>query len=172
MPAYISKPKKRIFYTINGQTHATERASFLNRIGMEDLQENLIVDVQCENMDKTAGSIFLGNRESMVKNNYSEELKDHVITKLKEGPKLKEYAGIIRRRRAKHFQEEDKETKKLLSNLLSKDPALRALFDWGEEILDISEEPGKTKKWTGGKQFPTFPTPQNVEEKNNNYIKE
>ena len=55
---------------------------------------------------------------------------------------------------------------------MSKDPALRALFGWGEEILDISEEPGKTKKWTGGKQFPTFLTPQNVEEKNNNYIKE
>ncbi len=77
-----------------------------------------------------------------------------------------------RRRRAKHFQEEDKETKKLLSNLLSKDTALRALFGWGDDVLDISEVPGKTKKWTEGKQFPTFLTPQNVEEKNLSFIKE
>ncbi len=87
MPDYISKPKKRIFYTINGQTHATERASFLNRIGIGDLQEHLIVDVQCENMDETAISIFLGNRESMVEDSYSEKLKEHVIAKL-----IREYA--------------------------------------------------------------------------------
>ena len=69
MQDFMAKDNRRIFYTINGQTHASEKASVLNqkRVKLGSLQNHLIVDVQCEKMDTTALSMFMGDRERMAK---------------------------------------------------------------------------------------------------------
>ncbi|MGI9345809.1 MAG: hypothetical protein ACR2PW_06060, partial [Gammaproteobacteria bacterium] len=92
-PKALRDTKKRIFYTINGQTHATENASFLNNrnVGLGDLQNHLIVNIECESMDKTAlAAIFLGNREQARKNRLFRELESKVKEYLKNDDKLKE----------------------------------------------------------------------------------
>ena len=175
LPDFLKRTKKRIFYTINGQTHATENASFLNRTKVKrgDLQNHLIVNVQCEHMDKTAlTSIFMGNREQKAGNRLSRELDDLLQQHLNRDSKLREYQNIIRRRRAAQIIEEDEETKQMLSNLLSQDPAIRELLGGGGDGPGPVQEPRGGEPWTKSKQFPTFLKPLNVNKVGDRFVKE
>ena len=174
LPDFMKGSRKRVFYTINGQTHATENASFLNRTSVKlgDLQNHLIVNVQCENMDKTAlTAIFMGNREQKVNTRLSRELDELLQRQLRGDSKLREYQAIIRRRRAAQIVEDDKETRKLLSDLIVQDPAIRELLGLGSLAIDKGKSPGGKRKWTDGKRFPTFLDPLNVAKRNGGYKK-
>ena len=174
LPSYLKGSKKRIFYTINGQTHATENASFLNSkdVRLGDLQNHIIVDIQCEEMDKTALTIFMGNREKMMDNKLSRKLKEIVKQCLKGDTKLKQYQNIIRNRRASESIEENEETKKLLGDLITQDPALRQLLKGGDIISSESHTGRGSDPWEEGKEFPTFLKPLNIEKVDDNFIKE
>ncbi len=173
MPNFIKNSRKRVFYTLNGQTHATETAGFFNspRVKLGELQQHLIVNVQCEQMDKTALTIFMGNREQKIDNRLSRQLVECVQERLKNDSKLKQYQAIIRRRRAAQIIEENEDTKKLLSDLITQDPAIRELLGLGTAVVDIGQAPGESQTWQG-KQFPTFLEPLNVRQEGDMYIKE
>ncbi|MEM9423952.1 MAG: hypothetical protein AAF975_04085, partial [Spirochaetota bacterium] len=137
LPNAFKGNKKRVFYTINGQTHAAENASFFNTkdVCLGDLQHHLIVNIECEAMDKTAlSAIFSGNREQAKKNRLFRALESKVKQYLKSDSKLKEYQNIIRLRRASEIIEDDQETKKLLSDLIAEDPAIKELLGLGPTI--------------------------------------
>ncbi len=175
LPEFMKNSKERIFYTINGQTHATENASFLNssKIKLGDLQSHLIVNVQCERMDKTAlTTIFMGNREKKRDSRLSRELKSEIQKKLSNDAKLKEYQSIIRRRRVAQIIEEDEETKKMLSDLIVQDPAIKELLGLGSVATDVIKVPGGPEKWTEGKQFPTFLKPLNAKMEGDTFVKQ
>ena len=174
LPEFIKSSKKRIFYTINGQTHATENASFLNRskVKLGDLQSHLIVNVLCEQMDKTALTMFMGNREQKIKNRLARKLDDSLQQHLSKDSKLRQYQNIIRRRRAAQIIEEDEETKKMLSDLLIQDPSIRELLGLGVAVVDTGQAPGGQQEWKDGKQFPTFLNPLNVKKVGDYFVKE
>ena len=175
LPEFLKNSNKRIFYTINGQTHAMKNASFLNspKVKLGDLQTHLIVNVQCEHMDKTAmTSIFMGNREQKRDNRLSRELDELLQKHLSSDSKLREYASIIRRRRAAQIVEEDEETKQMLSDLIAQDPAIRELLGFGSVAVGISHGPGGKEKWTEGRQFPTFLKPLNIKKIGDGFVKE
>ena len=175
LPEFLKNSKKRIFYTINGQTHAAENASFLNRskVKLGDLQNHLIVNVQCEHMDKTAlTSIFMGNREQKADIRLSRKLDDLLQEHLRKDSRLREYKDIIRRRRAAQIVKEDEETKKMLSDLIVQEPALRELLGFGSVVVDKSKAPGGRQKWTEGKKFPTFLKPLNVNKVEDSFVKD
>lgn len=162
--------QQRLFYTINGQTHATENASFFNRIRLGDLQNHLIVNVQCEDMNKTALTIFMGNREQKVDNPMSRKLEAIVKERLQDDAKLKEYQNIIRLRRASQITEEDEDAKKLLSDYLTQDPNIRSLLGLGD-VFAKKLKPGGKEPWVG-KQYPTRLVPKRTPKENGRCIKE
>ena len=174
LPSYLRGSKKRIFYTINGQAHATENASFLNSkdVRLGDLQNHVIVDVQCEEMDKTALTIFMGNREKMMDNKLSRKLKKIVKQCLSGDTKLKQYQSIIRNRRASESIEENEVTKNLLGDLITQDPALRQLIKGGDIVSSESQTGRRPDPWEEGKEFPTFLKPLSIEKVDGNCIKE
>ena len=174
LPEFIKSSKKRIFHTINGQTHATENASFLNRpkVKLADLQSHLIVNVLCEQMDKTALTMFMGNREQKIKNRLARKLDDFLQQHLSKDSKLREYQNIIKRRRAAQIIEEDEETKKMLSDLLTQDPSIRELLEPGVAVVDTGQAPGGQQEWKGWKLFPTFLKPLNVTKEGDHFVKE
>ena len=175
LPEFLKNSNKRIFYTINGQTHAMKNASFLNspKVRLGELQTHLIVNVQCEHMDKTAlTSIFMGNREQKRDNRLSRELDELLQKHLSGDSKLREYSSIICRRRASQIVEEDEETKQMLSDLIAQDPAIRELLGFGNVAVGVGQAPGGKEKWTEGKQFPTFLKPLNIKKMGNRFVKE
>ncbi len=169
---FLETQPARVFYTINGQTHAFERASFYNtRVGLGDLRNHLLVNVICDDMDKTALTIFMPDRERKASNGLSRKLEDLVIKALKEDERLRAYAAEIRRRRATDHVENDEKTKDFLSELVKLDPDIKELFGLGAYITDTGKAPGGEKPFDG-KKFPTFLKPLNLRSDGTHYIKE
>ena len=170
---FLEKHPARIFYTVNGQTHAFERASFLNtRVGLGDLRNHLIVNVVCDRMDKTAlANIFMPDRERKAHNHQSRQLEEIVINGLKNDEKLRAYAAEIRLRRATQYVEETEESKDLLEELVKTDPAIQELFGLGTVLPEVTKVKGGPEPFVG-KKFPTFLKPLNLKTEDGKFVKD
>ncbi len=164
----------RVFYTVNGRTQACERASFLNgRANFGDLRNHLLVNVVCDDMDKTAmATIFMPDRERKANNKMARTLEDFVVDELKRDEKIRSFANEIRLSRAKEYTAEKEESADLLKDLAKADPAIKELFGLGVLMPEITQTPGGIKVWDMGKKFPTFLEPLNLKKDNDKYIKE
>jgi len=170
---FLRKQPARVFYTINGQTHAIERASFLNqRVNLPDLRNHVLVNIICDEMNKQAlATIFMPDRERKANTELSRLLEQRVIEELKKDEKLRAYAAEIRLRRASEYVEDKGETKELLKDLVKTDPAIRDLFGLGSFLPDIGSVPGGQEPFKGEK-YPTFLNPLNLREENGIFVKE
>jgi hypothetical protein len=170
---FLSKQPARVFYSINGQTHAFERASFLNtRVGLPDLRNHVLINVICDEMNKQAmATIFMPDRERKADTVLARLLERRVIDALKGDDKLRSYAAEIRRRRASEHIEDKEETADLLRQLVKADPAIRDLFGLGAFLPEIDKGAGGDEPFPG-KKFPTFLRPLNLREENGSFIKE
>ncbi len=171
---FLEKHPARVFYTVNGQTHAFERASFLSstRVALGDLRNHLIVNVICDRMDKTAlANIFMPDRERKASNNQSRQLEEIVVGALKGDEKLRAYAAEIRLRRATAYVEETEESKDLLEELVKTDPAIQELFGLGAVLPEMTKVAGGSELFPG-KKFPTFLKPLNLKSVDGQYVKD
>lgn len=174
MQSFLSSQQARIFYTVNGQTHAFERASFLNnpRVALGDLRSHLIVNVVCDDMDKTAlAAIFMPDRERKANNQLARRLENLVIDALKGDPELRKYAAEIRLRRAKEYSEDQETSTDLLDALVKMDPGIKELFGIGAMVEDIKAIAGGDEPFVGS-QFPTFLSPLNLRSGASGFVKE
>ncbi len=162
MKDYLRNHPYRMFYTINGQSQAKERASFLGKAKLDDLRNHLLVQIDCNAMDNTARSaVFKPDRERMAKIELTRELKEIVINSLKEDGELKKYAREIKLRRQSE-QIEKESSKEFLSNLVKNNPDLQELFGFGDIVMDQTQMPGGEEIYKG-KIFPTYLKPINLE---------
>lgn len=170
---FLVKQPARIFYTINGQTHAFERASFLNtRVGLPDIRNHVLINVVCDDMNKQAlATIFLPDRERKSSTDLARILERRVIEALKSDDRLRAYAADIRLRRATEQVEDQEQARQLLADLVKSDPAIRALFGLGTFLPDIGKAPGGQEPYKG-KHFPTFLKPLNMRVENGVFVKE
>ena len=170
---FLQNQPARIFYTINGQTHAFERASFLNtRVGLPDLRNHVLVNVICDDMNKQAlATIFMPDRERRANTDLSRRLERRVIEELKADEKLRGYAAEIRMRRASEHIEDKGETAELLRELVKSDPAIRDLFGMGALLPEIGPAKGGQEPFKG-KKYPTFLNPLNLRAEGEDLIKE
>lgn len=170
---FLAKQPARIFYTINGQTHALERASFLNtRVGLPDIRNHVLINVVCDDMNKQAlATIFLPDRERKSSTDLARILEKKVIEALKKDEHLRAYAADIRLRRATEQVADQEQTRQLLADLVKSDPAIRALFGLGTFLPDIGKAPGGQEPYKG-KRFPTFLKPLNLRLENGVFVKE
>lgn len=180
---FLREQPARVFYTINGQTHAFERASFLNqRVGLPDLRNHLLINVVCDDLNKQAlATIFMPDRERKASNELSRRLEGIVIDELKRDERLRQYAAEVRMRRAHEQVEDTESTRELLRELVKSDPAIRDLFGLGAFLptgiggFDTGEGTGKRSGGDQpfvGKRFPTFLKLFNVREEGGMFVKE
>ena len=164
----------RVFYTVNGQTQARERASFLNgRPNLGDLKNHLLINVVCDDMDKNAmATVFMPDRERKADTPIAKKLEDEVVEALKNDGKIRAFATEIRLSRAKEYTAEKEESEELLKDLARADPAIKDLFGLGGIMPEVTQLPGGTTDWNSGKQFPTFLEPLNLKKEAGKYIKE
>ena len=170
---FLHSQSARVFYTVNGQTHAVERASFLNtRVGLGDLRNHILINVICDGMDRRAlAAIFMPDRERKANVDLARILENVVIKALKADGKLREYAAEVRRRRATQHAEDTEETKDFLEELVKIDPSIKDLFGLGTFFPDLAPKPGGGAPFEG-KKFPTFLEPLNLRQEGSALIKE
>lgn len=173
MEESLQKQSGRIFFTINGQKHASLNSSWLNNAcQLGDIVNNLIVNVDCTEMDATAMTqVFMPDRERMVENSFSTELRERLKDSLKEDSSLHQFAAQIRLKRAQECLKDNEEAKKLLKEMARTDPAIKNLFGFGEDIKADVVKPGDAKKFVG-KKFPTFLEPLNLRPEGQILVKE
>ena len=170
---YLSNQPARVFYTINGQTHAIERGSFLNqRVNLPDIRNHVLINVICDELHKQAlATIFMPDRERKVNNDLSRLLEQRVIDSLKHDEKLRAFAAEIRLRRANQHVDDKDETDALLQEMAKSDPAIRELFGMGVFLPEVVKIPGY-KEVFQGKKYPTFLSPLNLHEENGILVKD
>ena len=169
MKDYLRNYSYRMFYTINGQAQAKERASLLRKARLDDLRNHLIVQIDCNGMDNTARSaVFKPDRERMAQIQLTRELREIVIDALKNDGELRKYAREIRSRRISE-QIKDETSKDFLASLIKNNPDLQELFDIGSIVDSPKPIPGQEEKYQG-KQFPSYLTPINLEKGNTKSI--
>ena len=169
MKEYLRNYSYRMFYTINGQTQAKERASLLRKARLDDLRNHLIVQIDCNGMDNTARSaVFKPDRERMAQIQLTRELKEIVIDALKNDGELRKYAREIRSRRISE-QIKDETSKDFLANLVKNNPDLIELFDLGSIVDSPTPTTGGEEKYEG-KQFPSYLTPINLKDDNSKSV--
>ncbi len=161
MKEYLRNHSYRIFYTINGQSQAKERASFLRQAKLDDLKNHLLVQIDCNSMDNTARSaVFKPDRERMAQIELTRELKALVKVAMGEDRELRKCAQEVRRRRTS--EQIEKETNKdFLAELVKNNPGLQELFGIGSTVVESVQTPGGETQYEG-KMFPTYLTPTNL----------
>jgi len=160
MPEYLKnhRNKHRVFYTINGQSQTSERASFYRNAKLDDLRNHLVVQVNCDKMDPTARSaIFKPDRERKSDTELTRTLEKIVIQSLKESGKLREFAAEIRRRRVVENIEKDEQSRDFFEQIVRDSPDLKELLGLGDQISLPTVAPGVEKY--RGKYFPTYLRP-------------
>jgi len=173
MEEALTKQAGRVFFTINGQKHASLTSSWLNNAcQLGDVVNNLIVNVDCTDMDSTAMTqIFMPDRERMVDNSFSIELRDRVKEALKLDINLHDFAARMRLQRAQESLKDNEEARQLLKEMARTDPAIKNLFGLGSEIKSEVMKPGGVIKFIG-KKFPTFLDPLNLRPEGDKLVKE
>jgi hypothetical protein len=173
MEEALQRQSGRVFFTINGQKHASLTSSWLNNAcQLGDVVNNVFINVDCTDMDGTAMTqIFMPDRERMVDNSYSVELREQVKGALKDDHRLRKFAADVRLRRAQDSLKANEEAKKLLQVMAKSDPAMKALFGFGEDIKSETVKPGNESKFSG-KKFPTFLDPLNLRPEGDKHVKD
>lgn len=163
MSGELRERPERIFYTVNGQRQAIERASFFNtRVGLGDLRNHVLVNVLCDRMTNNAlTDIFMPDRERKRNTTRARALEGIVISALKDDAKLKRYVKILRKRRASKHVEDDEKTRDLMRELIRSDPSIRQLLGLGNMVLDTEQKTNGDNPYEG-KRFPTFLNPLNL----------
>ena len=160
---FILKQPKRVFYTINGQTHGSERASWINvSCKLGDIKDNIIVNVDCTDLTNSAISqIFMTDRERVAEGSLSSKLREITRDALQSDERLRAYMHELRIWRATQQINDNQEAKDILETMVKGDPTLRELFGLGKDIQVPTEVPKGNIKFKGV-QFPTFLKPLNV----------
>lgn len=147
MPEYITKPgsKKVVFYTKNGQTHAHETAGFLNRAGLGELGQHIVVNVVCDDLDKNL-NLFKADRERMNLGEDYEKIRKIVWDKLSASKRLEELQKKLMPQRTQETEKDLEFQRKFWEELHSD------LFPLGTDILPPPPPPPPPYQ---GNEFPT-----------------
>lgn len=156
MPEFLKKHNNRVFYTINGQTHATQTKNIFNSANLGDLENHVVAEVVCDDINKNRiPEIFMPNREKMADIPIAKTLQKIVKKSLAENRTLKLFNRQIKIKNANNQVENNEQGKELFNDMVSKNPDLKELFGLGDVIYvqDIDEK--GTKPYKGG-NFPSY----------------
>ncbi len=157
LKGFLEGQNKRIFYTINGQVHATENKSVINsKLKLGDLENHLMIEVVCDRIDKSQKhEIFLPDRERMSDTEISQILKNTVRNALKEDKTLKKLARFLNSKRAKEYSDNDNSAKLIIQDMVKHNPEIGHLFGAGKDVKVI-HVPKQIQSNYEGKLFPTM----------------
>ncbi len=147
-----------IFFTINGQTHATLGRSFLRtRAKLYYLADYLIVHIDCTDVETNIREqTFMPSRERMRHNEISKEVEEILADELKRHEGLQKLNQF---RREQQIIKNPKDTEFLegvVSSLIKNNRSLLNYLGLGGGVKDVTE-PGSTEiKKYEGKRFPTY----------------
>ncbi len=161
-----------IFLTVNGQTHYALSRSIIKKF-YPYLDRYVMIHIDLTDSGNLVNEIFMGNREEVRRNDTYRFFEERLITEIKEDPKLRELNEQYRNRELARTQPDKGEMKKILEELVQKNPALLKLFGIGIDIK-VTEPKNQEKPSIPyvGNYIPTFLKIKDYEPPKSNPLKD
>lgn len=154
-----------IFLTVNGQTHWTFRRGFLERIGFPYLKDYILIFIDLSDVGELLNDIFMPNRSDVREATEFRKFEERLTTELKEDPILQELEQEYRRKELEKSQPDEGQIKRILQELILKNPMLSKFFGLGTEIrLPEPSGPEQPKTPFQGSYIPTYLRVKNFKE--------
>ena len=149
-----------IFFTINGQTHASLGRSFLrskNKANLYYLSDYMLVQVDCSYVDNNVKKkVFMPSRDRMRENTLTKQIENILASELAGHEGLKQLNQYRREQKVAENPKDEEFMSRVMSRLLSNNPLLSQYLKIGGKIK-YPQKIGKTEiKEFKGSYAPTF----------------
>lgn len=163
-----------LFFTINGQTHATIGRSFLRtKAKLYYLADHLLVHVDCTDVETNIREqTFMPNRERMPRDEITKEVEEILADELGKHEGLKKLNQLRREQQVIKNPKDTEFLEGVVSNLIKNNRSLIDYLGLGGGVKDVTG-PGPTiiDKYEG-KRFPTYLRIQSFSSKDKLYRKQ
>lgn len=163
-----------IFFTINGQTHATISRSFLKtKAKLPYLADYLLIHIDCTDVDTNIReNTFMASRDRMRISEHSREIEEILANELAKHEGLKKLNELRRERLVSKNPKDTEFMEKLVSNLIKSNRSLLAYLNLGGKIKDIKQPGTEEIEKFEGSYFPTYLRIKNWDATKGTYRKE
>jgi hypothetical protein len=148
-----------VFFTINGQTHATLSRSFLKserKANLDYLADYLVINIDLSNIPSgVRDHVFMGSRDRMRDDEIKKEVEDSLSEELRKHEGLRRLNQKRRENAISSNPKDEEFLKKLLGKLVKENSSIAEILGIG---IDIPKgDPGiSTEEKYEGKRFPTY----------------
>lgn len=154
----FTSQNEAVFFTINGQTHASLGRSFLRtKAKLGYLADYMLVHVDCTDVDtKVMLSTFMASRDRMRNNEIAREVQSVLAEELRKHPGLRELNSLRREQQIMKNPKDRKFIEGVVERLIKRNRLLATYLGLGGGIKP-GERPGPDRiKEYVGQRFPTF----------------
>jgi hypothetical protein len=154
----FASPGEVIFFTINGQTHATIGRSFLRtKANLHYLADYMLVHIDCTDVDTNIREkIFMPSRDRMRDTEISKEIELILAEELSRHEGLKQLNQYRREQQITKNPKDVKFLEGVVSKLIKKNRTILHYLGVGGNIKDRNEAGTKEIKEFEGKRIPTY----------------
>lgn len=147
-----------VFFTINGQTHATLGRSFLKtKARLYYLADYLLVHIDCTDVDTNVREqTFMPSRERMRHSPISKDVEEILADELKRHEGLQKWNQLRREQQILKNPKEAKFLEDVVSNLIRENRSLLNYLGLGGRVRDVKEPGPIVIDKYEGKSFPTY----------------
>lgn len=146
-----------VYFTLNGQVHGDLPANFINStLKFDYLSKNLLVSVDCTEMDQTVREDFLmASRDRVRRNESYDAIYGNLRDELKEHAGLREHNSQRKKKRLDETLSKDENASDYFQELLKSDPTLASILGIGGNIISTTG-PASDPVPYNGRKFPTY----------------
>ena len=149
-----------IIFVQNGQTQGHLTKDFFKRkkVGMLNIAELLLVEVECDGIDRRAREkLFMNSRDRLRSGQLKKDIEDQLQILISEHPGLREFRERRTREETKERLSKSKPLENVLQKIVKNNPTLAKLLGTGSRITSpFKSESAATTEEFHGKRFPTF----------------
>lgn len=155
----ITNQNEAIFFTVNGQTHATLGRSFLRagtKAGLDYLADSLGIFIELSNISSSVRDhAFMGSRDRMRDDETKKRVEEDLAEVLRKHEGLRKLNQKRREKSISNNPKDDEFIKKVLEKLIKTNDSLADILGIGIEIPHSNRGPIIEKDYSG-KRFPTY----------------
>lgn len=156
------REKEGILYVVNGQTHATARESFFNKVNLSYLADSILILVDCSLVEvQYREDMFMNSRDRLRRGDFVRKIEGQIEEILRNHQGLKELNHERREGLVKARLEDDKPLQDVLQKIINRSPVLSQLLIRGNRIsnpFNLNKTKGRSEEFEG-KKHPTYFNP-------------
>jgi len=149
-----------IIFVQNGQTQGHLTKDFFKRkkVGMLNISDLLLVEVDCDGIDRRSREkLFMNSRDRLRNGQLKKDIEDQLQILINEHQGLREFRERKTREETKERLSKSKPLENVLQRIVKSNPTLAKLLGTGARITSpFKSETATTAEEFHGKRFPTF----------------